>query len=149
MLKSTFRMIASVFIGLLVAFVLVVAVESFGAAVHPLPKDSRGTMEEVCRHVENFPGWALTVVVPAWAVTAFAGSWTAERIGNLFSLLIVGLVLLAALGLNLAMLPYPTWFKVANLLAVPAAIFVGHRWGRRRQTPITDGGTGRAADRTA
>lgn len=35
----------------------------------------------------------------------------------------VGLLLLASLAFNVAMLPYPLWFKIANLMAIPAAIF--------------------------
>ena len=69
----------------------------------------------------------LAVVVPAWAVAAFAGAWTARRIGNLFSAAIVGLLTLVALVCNISMLPYPVWFKVANLVVIPIAILVASR----------------------
>jgi len=99
-----------------VAFVLVIAVEFFGAVVHPLPEDFGGTMEEMCQHVERYPQWVLALVVPAWAVTAFVGTWTARKMGNLCSFAFVGLLLLAALMFNISKLPYPMWFKIVNLL---------------------------------
>lgn len=129
-MKSALQTLAAVVAGLLLAFVLVIAVEAFSAVVHPLPEDFGGTQEEMCQHVERYPSWVLAVVVPAWAATSLVGVWVAQRIGNLLASAIVGLLLLAAVGLNVSMLPYPIWFKVAILIAVPAAIVVGVRWSR-------------------
>jgi len=44
----------------------------------------------------------------------------------------VGLLLLAGLGFNLAMLPYPIWFKLACSVAIPAAIVAALYLSRRR-----------------
>jgi hypothetical protein len=132
MMKTALRTFAAIVAGLLVALLLVVAVEGFSAVVHPLPEKFGGTPEEMCRHVERYPPWVLAVVVPAWAGTAFAGVWIAQRIGNLVSSTFVGLLLIAAVAFNESMLPYPTWFKIGNLLAVPAAAILGIRWGRRK-----------------
>jgi hypothetical protein len=139
-MKAVLRTLAAVLAGLLVLFILVVAVELFSAVVHPLPEDFGGTTEEMCQHVERFPQWVLAVVVPAWAVAAFASTWTARRIGNLFSSAIIGLLLLAALVFNISMLPYPTWFKIANLLVIPTAIFAGSRLSMRHKTTGTGDG---------
>lgn len=136
-MKAVLRALAAVVAGLLVLFILVVAVELFSAVVHPLPAEFGGTKEEMCRHVERYPQWVLAVVVPAWAAAAFASTWTARRIGNLFASAVVGLLLLAALGCNLWMLPYPTWFKIANLFAIPAAAFAGSRLSMRHKTAGT------------
>lgn len=130
-MKAFLRTLAAVIAGLLVLFVLVVAVELFSAVIHPLPEDFAGTTEEMCQHVERYPQWVLAVVVPAWAVAAFVSTWTARRIGNVYSSAIVGLLLLAALVFNISMLPYPTWFKIANLLVIPTAIFAGSRLSMR------------------
>lgn len=131
MIRTVLRTLVAVVIALLVAFVLVVAVELFSAVVHPLPEDFGGSMEEMCRHVQRYPPWVLAVVVPAWAVTALVSTWIAQRIGNLFSATIVGLFLLASLVFNISMLPYPMWFKIVNLLVIPAAIIAGSRLSRR------------------
>ena len=134
MIKASLRTLAGTFIGLFVAFVLIVAVEGFSAVVHPLPEDFGGTMDEMCRHVERYPQWVLAVVVPMWAVTALLGTWIAQRIGNLYSSGIVGLLLLSALVFNISKLPYPIWFKVVNLFVIPAAIVAGSRFSGRRKT---------------
>jgi hypothetical protein len=133
---TALRVIAAVFAGLLVSFILVVALELFSAVVHPLPADFGGTMEEMCRHVERYPAWVLAVAALAWAVTALAGTWTAQRIGNVYSAAIVGLLLLAALVFNVSKLPYPMWFKVATLLLIPAAIVAGSRLAMRCSTAV-------------
>jgi hypothetical protein len=135
--KSPLRILAGIFIGLIVALMLVVAVELFGSVVHPVPENFGGTMEEMCRHVEKFPPWVLAVVVPAWAVTALVSTWTAQRVGNLYSAVIVGLLLLAAVVFNISKLPYPIWFKVGNLILIPIAMVAGSRLSRRHKTEIT------------
>jgi hypothetical protein len=139
-MQAVLRSLAAVLAGLLVSFILVVAVELFSAVAHPLPEDFGGTTLEMCQHVERYPQWVLAVVVPAWAVAAFAGTGTARKIGNPYSSAIVGLLLLAALVLNISMLPYPTWFKIANLLALPAAVFAGMRLSMRHKTTGTGNG---------
>ncbi|MGH7140139.1 MAG: hypothetical protein ACREHD_30745 [Pirellulales bacterium] len=124
---TAFRTLAAILAGLFVALVLVVSVELFSAVFHPLPEDFGGTTAEMCRHVERYPQWVLGLVVVAWAVTAAIGTWTAMKMGNLCSYAMVGLVLLAALVFNVTMLPYPLWFKIVNLLVIPAAIIAGGR----------------------
>ena len=136
-MKTALRTVAAVIVGLLVAFVLIFAVELFSDVVYPLPADFGGTMEEICRHVEHYPAWVLAIVVPVWGATALVGTWIAQRIGNVYSAAIVGLILVAALVLNISMLPYPIWFKIANLLVVPVASVAGSRSSRRDKTADT------------
>jgi hypothetical protein len=121
------RTVAGVFLGLMLALILLSAVELFGSVFHPVPENFGGTMEEMCRHVEKYPQWILAVVVPMWGITALASTWTAQRIGGLNSTIIVGLLLLAGLLYNVSKLPYPIWFKVANVFVIPAAIYAGYR----------------------
>jgi hypothetical protein len=130
-MKAALLVIAGIVAGMAVSFVLVVAVELFSAMVHPFPEGFGHTPEEICRHVERYPQWVLAVVVPMWAAAAFAGTWTAQKIGNVYSAAIVGLLLLAGLVLNISMLPYPIWFEIANLLAIPAACVAGSRMRRK------------------
>ncbi|MHB1560935.1 MAG: hypothetical protein ACYC61_26065 [Isosphaeraceae bacterium] len=124
--------ISGVVLGFLLAFLLIVGVEGYSAVVHPFPPGVEQTSEAICRHVERYPQWILASVVPMWAAAALAGTWVAGRIGSVYSAGFVGLLLLAALALNLAMLPYPTWFKGACLIVVPAAIVAGGRFSKRR-----------------
>lgn len=124
-MNAVLRSIAAILAGLVVLFTLLIAVEFFSAVVYPPPKDFGGTKEEMCRHVEQYPAWVLAAACPMWAFAAFASTWIARKIGNVTSAAIVGLLLLAALAFNISMLPYPIWFKIANLIVIPTAVFAG------------------------
>lgn len=136
-MKAILRSVLAILAGLAVMFLLVIAVEAFSAVVYPLPADFKGTTEEMCAHVADYPPWVLAVVVPAWGFAGLASAWTARRIGNLYSAAIVGLLMLLALVSNLAMLPYPTWFKAANLLVIPLALIAGTYLASRRKRAST------------
>ena len=135
MMNTALRTVAAIVAGLIVAFILIVALELFSGVVHPLPEDFGGTMEEMCQHVARYPAWVLAIAVLCWGLTALVGTWIAQKIGNVYSAVIVGLTLLAALVLNISMLPYPIWFKIANLLVIPTAIVLGGRLSIRLKTP--------------
>ena len=131
---TAIRAVGSIFAGMALALVLVIAVELFSAVVHPVPPGFTGSMEEMCKHVEQYPHWVLGVVVAAWGSTAFASTWVTGRIGNRGCGAFVGLLLLAAAASNSAMLPYPMWFKVANLIAIPTAIYLALRSPSHRKS---------------
>lgn len=119
---AVLRVLGGIVAGLALAFVLVVAVELFSAVVHPFPEGFEGTEEEICAHVEKYPGWVLAAVVPMWALIVFSSTWVTRKIGGLVASVLVGLLLLVAVGFNQWMLPYPIWFEVANFIALPLAI---------------------------
>lgn len=125
MMRTVLRAVAGVACGLLLAFVLVIAVEGFGAVVHPLPKDFDGTTEQMSRHIERYPAWVLAAVVPMWAVTTLGGAWVARKVGGFYAAAFVGLLLLAGLVFNVTKLPYPAWFKAATLIVIPTATILG------------------------
>lgn len=119
---AVLRVLGGIIAGLALAFVLVVAVELFSAVVHPFPEGFEGTEEEICAHVEKYPGWVLAAVVPMWALIVFSSTWVTRKISGLVASVLVGLLLLVAVGFNQWMLPYPIWFEVANFIALPLAI---------------------------
>lgn len=131
-MPAILRGFGAIVAGVVLAFLLVMVVELFSTVVHPLPADFGGTQEEMCAHVERYPAWVLAVVVPAWAGTALVSAWLAGRLGGWMSGLIVGQLLFAAVVANVSMLPYPIWFKAANLLAVPAVVCTGVCLTRQR-----------------
>ena len=53
------------------------------------------------------------------------------EIGDPYAALTVGVLLMVALVFNISMLPYPNWFKLANLLVIPVAVFAGSRLAGR------------------
>ncbi len=122
-MNRALRIIGGVIAGCLVAFIMLIVVEVFGAIVYPTPPNFSGTMEEMCEHVVSYPQWVLAIVVPAWGATAFAGPWIAKRIGGRGAALSVGMLLIAGVVFNVSKLPYPLWFKVACLVLIPAAVW--------------------------
>lgn len=129
-MKSILMTIVGIVVGMVLAFVLVIGVEGFSSVVHPLPADFKGTMDEMCQHVARYPHWVLAVVVLLWGATAFLAVWIATKIGRIAAGIVVALLLIAAVVFNVAMLPYPMWFKVAMPLAMMAACVTGIRRGR-------------------
>jgi hypothetical protein len=125
------RSIGGLFAAMAVALFLLVGVELVSAIVHPVPEGFDGSQEQLCAHVANYPAWVLAVVVPLWGATALVSTWIAGRLGNLASALVVGVLLVAAVGFNVSMLPYPLWFKVACLVMIPAACLAGGYWARQ------------------
>jgi hypothetical protein len=131
-MAAVFRVVGAIVAALLAALVLVIAVEMFSSVVHPLPADFGGTTEEMCAHVERYPAWVLALVVPMWAGAALAGTWIAGWLGNRAAALFVGLLLLLGAVSNIAMLPYPAWFKVSCPTVIAIAIVAGVYWSGRR-----------------
>jgi hypothetical protein len=127
-MKFALRTLLAVAAGMTLAFALAVAVELFGAAIHPLPSDFNGNMGE---HVRRYPHWVLGVVVPAWGGSIAAATWVASRIGNRLAGGIIALLLAWALIFNLTMLPYTLWFKVAMFAVLPMACLLGIKHGKR------------------
>jgi len=130
-MSAIIRRVSAILAGLLLALALVVAVELFSAVVHPTPPGFTGTQEEMCAHVARYPHWVLAVVVVAWSATGFAAAWLATRLGSISAGAIVSAFLFVALAANLAMLPYPTWFKLAMPVCFAAACFWAVRVNRR------------------
>jgi hypothetical protein len=126
-MATVFRGLCSIVAGVLLAFVQIIAVEYVSTLAHPFPADFNHTTEEMCKHVARYPDWVLALVVPAWGGTTFVSTWVTKTIGNRGCGTFIGLLMLAAVCFNIAMLPYPIWFKVANLIAIPAAIYFGLR----------------------
>jgi hypothetical protein len=124
-MRTLFRNILAIIIGIAVALVLVIAVEGFSAIVHPLPAEFNGSMGELCQHVARYPRWVLSVVVLAWSATAYLGTWTATKIGQLIPGMIVSVLLLWAVVFNVAMLPYPMSFKLVMPICLLIACYLG------------------------
>jgi hypothetical protein len=127
------RTLLAVLLGMALALVLVIAVEMFGAVVHPFPADFNGNIPD---HVRRYPHWILAVVVLLWGATAAAATWVASRVGNRLAGTVVALLLAWALIFNLAMLPYTLWFKVVMFSVFPIACLLGIINGKRRQSPL-------------
>lgn len=134
MALSALRSVGSVALGLAAAFVFVVGAEMFSAIYHPFPAGVDPTDYEACKaHVAKYPTWVLAVCTAIWAIAPLTGSWVATRLGvnrHAAHGLVVGAILLALAAFNMAMLPYPVWFPVVNLLTFPIGTLLGIRLAR-------------------
>jgi hypothetical protein len=133
-MATFFRMVGAIVAGLGVVVLIFVGVELLSELVHPFPPDAEKTHDEICKHVARYPHWFLAVAVPLWGFMLFAGTWVAGWLGNRFCAVLLGLLLLAAFGLNIVMLPYTLWFKVVMLIVIPTAIVLGVLLSGRRKT---------------
>lgn len=135
MMRRLLWSVVGVAMGLALALVLLIAVEAFSAVVHPFPPGFGQTpgqtpeqqQAELCAHVERYPAWVLAVVVPMWGLAAGLSTALAKRLGGPGAGWVLRLALVAAVLSNVAMLPYPGWFRV---LAV-AGVCLGAFWGGR------------------
>jgi hypothetical protein len=135
MIYTSLRTLSAFVLALVASLGLIIGVEILSNVVHPFPSDFKGTQEEICIHVEKYPNWILAGVVVAWGFTAAAGTWISQRIGNVYSSTALGILLIAGVALNISMLPYPIWFKVISVIAIPVAAVYGARLALQRQTP--------------
>ena len=123
----------AVVFGIVVAAVLIIAIEALGHAVYPVPDGLDLTDPEALQaYVMDAPIAALLFVLGAWLVATLGGGLLACFIAKesplVYSAIIGGLVLLGTI-INLMSIPHPTWFSITAISAIIATIFVTSRLG--------------------
>lgn len=136
MIKIILQNAAALLFSLFVAILLLAGIEWIGAEfLYPFPQDFGGTREEVMAHVANYPRFALFVGGLGWGITIFLTTWLTTRLSSgRHSAYGLGLGLLLFCGaiFNMALLPYPIWYWVLNLILLPAGIYAGINLGKDR-----------------
>ncbi len=127
------RKISAVVLGVIVAIVVIIAIEALGHAVYPVPAGLNLTNTEAMQaYVMGLPIGALLFVMGAWLVATLAGGLLACFIARetplVYAAIVGGLVLLGTI-INLMSIPHPRWFAVTSVLAIIAMIFVTGRLG--------------------
>ena len=127
------RKILAVVFGIVVAVVLIIAIEALGHAVYPVPDGLDLTDPKALQaYVMDAPVAALLFVLGAWLVATLVGGLLACFIAKesplVYSAIIGGLVLLGTI-INLMSIPPPTWFSITAISAIIATIFVTSRLG--------------------
>lgn len=134
MIKSILQSTGSLLLALVVAIILLAGIEGVSAIVHPFPPDFGGTRDEVAQHVANYPTWVLVSLGSVgWGITIFVASWMTTRLGTRRHPAHgagLGLLLFAGAIFNMAMLPYPLWYWVLELITLPAGIYFGVKIGQ-------------------
>ena len=136
MFLSVLPSVMSVIAGLVGAFLVIIAAEVFSEIYHPWPAGADKSDFEVCKaHVARYPTWVLAACTAIWAIAPFAGAFVATWLGSgrhAAHGIFVGAILLALAGFNMAMLPYPLWYPIVNLITFPLGTFLGIRLARGR-----------------
>lgn len=140
MIFPILRSVGSVAAGLVVAFIPIVAAEVFSEVFYPFPAGiDPKDFNEVCKaHVAGYPTWILAVGTAFWAAAPLSGAWLATRLGaarHPAHGIVVGTILLALAGFNMAMLPYPIWFQIVNVLTFPLGTILGTRLAKSPTIP--------------
>ncbi|HRP62492.1 MAG TPA: hypothetical protein PK400_04295 [Phycisphaerales bacterium] len=139
MMPTILRSAGAIVVGLVVASILVVAIEFLSLTVHPLPEDfNKESLEDLREYVENCPSWVFAAAIPMWGLTAFISTWITGRLGNRASAAILGLFLLSMVLLNISMVPYPIWFKIAAPIAIALAAGYAYRPSGRPASAVAE-----------
>ncbi len=127
------RKILAVLFGVVVAVVLIIAIEALGHTVYPVPNGLDLTNPEVLKaYMIDAPIAALLLVLGAWLVAALVGGLLACFIAKesplVYSAIIGGLVLMGTV-INLISIPHPLWFSITSVVAIIATTIVTSRLG--------------------
>jgi hypothetical protein len=119
------RTILGILAGLVVAWLAMTICEFASLFLHRPPVGlDLGDPQALAAHIAAAPLSAMLVVVVGWALAAFVGAWVAARIARhrRAAALVIGLLVLAGVIANIAMIPHPLWMTVAGLaLPLPLA----------------------------
>jgi hypothetical protein len=120
--------------GVIVASMLVGAIEWFGRWIYPFPTGLDPRDPQVMNaYLPEMPIGGLFIVLAAWITGASVGAWIAERVApssTVWPGVIVGGIVIGGCIYNFVAIRHPVWFIVLTLVMVPVAAFFGARAGR-------------------
>jgi hypothetical protein len=130
------RMLLGVVAGIVVAFLIVFAVEFVGHAIYPPPAglDIHDPADQA-RLIEAMPAAAKAFVLLAWFAGALAGAWLANRIaGQRLAGWIVALLVIAGGVATMLMIPHPAWMWAGGIALPLLAGWIAGRMAGATQT---------------
>ena len=128
--NAMLRTLLAVFVGLVVAMATMLGLEYLAMSIFPPPPGMTLDNEaDLARFVESATIGKKLWVLSGWTAAAFLGGWVAARISRahrIAAAIAVGVLIVAGVLFNAAMLPHPMWMTIAGvLLPVPVAWFAG------------------------
>ena len=119
--------------GIVIAFLVVVVVETIGLQIFHQPAGMDPIdPESVRRHMAEIPTGSFVTVLVAWALGAFTGPWVTRRVAGASprwpAFIVVGLFV-AMCAYNLVVVPGPTWMIAGAVVGVGVASLLGLRSG--------------------
>lgn len=128
------RLILSIVVGVVIAFVIVMAgdilSQTMAASAGPAPTDmnDRAAMQA---YVAGLSMTVLIAMLATWTAAAFAAAAFAARFGRrgAWPGWIAAGLFLCATAANLLLIPHPAWMAIAGVLLVVAAGWFGAKAG--------------------
>jgi len=130
MLRAVLATIAGVIVGVVIVFVA----ETIGHMIYPPPEGTDLKDPEQLKAIMNeIPLGAKIAVLVAWGLGTFGGGVSAVLLSGRKSWPagVVALVMLAAAGATLFMIPHPTWMIAATLVVTAVAWVLATRFAQR------------------
>ena len=122
--------------GVLVAMLSVWLVQKIGHAVYPVPAGmDPNDMDAMKAYVAELPTGALLFVIASYFIGTTAGTCAACAIGTMLPrifAILIGCLMLVATTMNVMMIPHPTWFIVAAVIAIVVGAWLGTMCERAR-----------------
>jgi hypothetical protein len=122
--------------GFVTTFATIMLVQAWGHAVFPPPPElDLSDPEAAARLFDDLPWGALACVLFAYFAGAFLGTFVAKWLGGgsgkPYALILGGFVLGGTL-VTVYQIPHPPWFVGAAIIGIPAAAWLGAKFGPRR-----------------
>ncbi|KAA2285783.1 hypothetical protein [Arenimonas fontis] len=127
-----FRTLLAVVLGTLAAGLAVAGVQALGHWLYPPPVEvDWRDRAAVTALIDSLPVAQLAFVPAAYAVGSFVGGFVGGTVSALHkrgAALAVGLVMLALVVVNFAMIPHPMWMVAAGVLVPLPLAWLGGRF---------------------
>ncbi|RZV36485.1 MAG: hypothetical protein EX272_08210 [Chromatiales bacterium] len=122
--------------GIVIAMLAVWLVQLVGHAVYTPPAglDSQD-LDAMRAYIATLPLGAFLFVIASYFIGTLAGTCAACAIGTMLPrvfAILIGCLMLIATAMNVAMIPHPTWFIVAAVVAIFAGAWLGMKCERTR-----------------
>ena len=122
--------------GVVVAMLVVWLVQTIGHAVYTPPAGlDTQDLDAMRAYVATLPLGAFLFVIASYFIGTLAGTCAACAIGTMLPrvfAILIGCLMLIATAMNVAMIPHPTWFIVAAVVAIVAGAWLGTMCERAR-----------------
>ena len=134
------KSIIAVVLAVLLAGVVIAAVQLVNTQIFPLPPGvDFNDREAMSRAVSSMPAGGFVLLLLSYTLGALAGGWLAARMAPrrpLLHAMIVGVLLLAAGVMNFVSIPHPLWVTVLGLLIFLPMAWLGASLARPRSAAV-------------
>ena len=136
MANPTVRLIVGVIVGMIVAGLIVFAVELLGHSIYPPPADIEVTdPADLARLIAVMPFEAKLFVVVGWFLGAIGGAFVANRIARSHRAgWIVAVIVILLSTYSLVTIPHPIWMIIAAVALPLMAAWIASRQVTRAPT---------------